>query len=161
MEAIDETMLPETTALQSEAAFSPATVTPEQEQHFDWQLLLAVIYNIGVAVVLSKMLLSIWRLHRMALESEIHPLSDGRQIAVNEEAKTPFSWWKTVFLNKDDFEAGTTALLTHELGHIRLHHSLDVILVELLTALQWFNPTMWMLRADLRTIHEYEGKRFH
>ena len=157
MEAIDETMLPETTVLQPETAFSPATVTPEQEQHFDWQLLLAIIYIIGVAVVLSKMLLSIWRLQKMALESEIHPLSDGRQIAINEEAKTPFSWWKTVFLNRKDYEEGTTALLTHELGHIRLHHSLDVILVELLTALQWFNPTMWMLRADLRTIHEYEA----
>ena len=157
MEAIDETMLPETTAMQPEVAFSPSTVTPEQEQQFDWQLLLAVIYNIGVAVVLSKMLLSIWRLHRMALESEIHPLSDGRQIAINEEAKTPFSWLKTVFLNHKDYEEGTTALLTHELGHIRLHHSVDVLLVELLTALQWFNPTMWMLRADLRTIHEYEA----
>ena len=157
MEAIDETMLSETTAIQPEAAFSPSTVTPEQEQHFDWQLLLAIIYIIGVAVVLSKMLLSIWRLQKMALESEIHPLSDGRQIAINEEAKTPFSWWKTVFLNRKDYEEGTTALLTHELGHIRLHHSLDVILVELLTALQWFNPTMWMLRADLRTIHEYEA----
>lgn len=157
MEAIDETMLPETTAMQPEAAFSPSTVTPKQEQHFDWQLLLAVIYNIGVAVVLSKMLLSVWRLHKMALESEIHPLSDGRQIAINEEAKTPFSWWKTVFLNHKDYEEGTTALLTHELGHIRLHHSVDVLLVELLTALQWFNPTMWMLRADLRTIHEYEA----
>ena len=157
MEAIDETMLPETSALQPEAAFSPATVTPEQEQHFDWQLILAVIYIIGVAVVMSKMLLSIWRLHKMATESEIHPLSDGRKIAINEEAKTPFSWWKTVFLNHKDFEMGTSALLTHELGHIRLHHSLDVILAELLTALQWFNPTMWMLRADLRTIHEYEA----
>jgi len=93
----------------------------------------------------------------MALESEIHPLSDGRQIAINEEAKTPFSWWKTVFLNHKDYEEGTTALLTHELGHIRLHHSVDVLLVELLTAMQWFNPTMWMLRADLRTIHEYEA----
>jgi len=108
-------------------------------------------------VVLSKMLLSVWRLHKMALESEIHPLSDGRQIAINEEAKTPFSWWKTVFLNHKDYEEGTTALLTHELGHIRLHHSVDVLLVELLTAMQWFNPTMWMLRADLRTIHEYEA----
>ena len=157
MEAIDETMLPETTAIQPEAAFSSATVTPKQEQQFDWQLLLAVIYIIGVAVVLSKMLLSIWRLQKMALESEIHPLSDGRQIAVNEEAKTPFSWWKTVFLNHKDYEEGTTALLTHELGHIRLHHSVDVLLVELLTAMQWFNPTMWMLRADLRTIHEYEA----
>jgi TonB family protein len=93
----------------------------------------------------------------MIAESEIHPLSDGRQIAVCETAKTPFSWWKTVFLNHQDFEEGTTALLTHELGHIRLHHSLDVLLVELLTALQWFNPAMWMLRADLRTIHEYEA----
>ena len=157
MEAIDETMLPETTAIQPEAAFSSATVTPKQEQHFDWQLLLAVIYIIGVAVFLSKMLLSVWRLHKMALESEIHPLSDGRQIAINEEAKTPFSWWKTVFLNHKDYEEGTTALLTHELGHIRLHHSVDVLLVELLTAMQWFNPTMWMLRADLRTIHEYEA----
>ena len=157
MEAIDETMLPETTAMQPEVAFSPSTVTPKQEQHFDWQLLLAVIYIIGVAVVLSKMLLSVWRLHKMALESEIHPLSDGRQIAINEEAKTPFSWWKTVFLNHKDYEEGTTALLTHELGHIRLHHSVDVLLVELLTAMQWFNPTMWMLRADLRTIHEYEA----
>lgn len=157
MGTIDETMLPETTAMQPEVAFSPSTVTPKQEQHFDWQLLLAVIYIIGVAVVLSKMLLSVWRLHKMALESEIHPLSDGRQIAINEEAKTPFSWLKTVFLNHKDYEEGTTALLTHELGHIRLHHSVDVLLVELLTALQWFNPTMWMLRADLRTIHEYEA----
>ena len=44
-----------------------------------------------------------------------------------------------------------------DFGNIQLYHSADVLLVELLTALQWFNPTMWMLRADLRTIHEYEA----
>lgn len=129
----------------------------EAEQPFDWSLLLTLIYIIGVVVVLSRMGLSLWRLHRMTLESEIHPLADGRQIAVSDEAKTPFSWWKTVFINRNDYEEGATALLTHELGHIQLHHSADVLLVELLTALQWFNPTMWMLRADLRTIHEYEA----
>ena len=135
----------------------PALTAEKAEQPFDWQLLITIIYIIGVLVVLSKMVLSLWRLHKMIAESEIHPLSDGRQIAVCETAKTPFSWWKTVFLNHQDFEEGTTALLTHELGHIRLHHSADVLLVELLTALQWFNPAMWMLRADLRTIHEYEA----
>ena len=155
MEAIAETALPETTAKQSEAVSSP--IVPETEQPFDWQLLLTIIYIIGVVTVLSRMLLSLWRLHRMRAESEIHPLADGRQIAVCDKATTPFSWWKTVFLNHQDFEEGTTALLTHELGHLRLHHSADVVLVELLTALQWFNPTMWMLRADLRTIHEYEA----
>ena len=135
----------------------PALTAEKAEQPFNWQLLIALIYIIGVVTVLSKMVLSLWRLHKMAAESEIHPLSDGRRIAVCEKAKSPFSWWKTIFLNHQDFEQGTTALLTHELGHIRLHHSADVLLVELLTALQWFNPAMWMLRADLRTIHEYEA----
>ena len=136
---------------------SPSPDVSKTGQPFNWQLLLTLIYIIGVIVVLSKALLSLWRLHRIAAESEIHPLADGRRIAVSEKAKSPFSWWKTVFLNHQDFEEGTSALLTHELGHLRLHHSADVLLVELLTALQWFNPAMWMLRADLRTIHEYEA----
>ncbi|MBO7538950.1 MAG: M56 family metallopeptidase [Prevotella sp.] len=136
---------------------APAVTNAETVQSFNWQLPLTIIYIIGVLTVLSKMLLSLWRLYKMMAESEIHPLSDGYRIAICKKAKTPFSWWKTVFLNHQDFEEGTTALLTHELGHLRLHHSADVLLVELLTALQWFNPAMWMLRADLRTIHEYEA----
>lgn len=129
----------------------------EPQRSFNWLLPLTIIYIIGVVVVLSKMLLSLWRLHRMRAEGEIHPLSDGYRMVVCEKVSTPFSWWNTVFMNRKDFEEGATALLTHELGHIRLHHSADVLLVELLTALQWFNPAMWMLRADLRTIHEYEA----
>ena len=147
-----------------EAGISPSTFilpsssdVPRSERPFNWQILLTLIYIIGVIAVLSKMLLSLWRLHRIAAESEIHSLADGRRIAVSEKAKSPFSWWKTVFLNHQDFEEGSSALLIHELGHLRLHHSADVLLVELLTALQWFNPAMWMLRADLRTIHEYEA----
>ena len=129
----------------------------EPQRSFNWLLPLTIIYIIGVVVVLSKMLLSLWRLHRMRAEGEIHPLSDGYRMVVCEKVSTPFSWWNTVFMNHNDYEKGVPALLTHELGHLRLHHSADVVLVELLTALQWFNPAMWMLRADLRTIHEYEA----
>ena len=49
------------------------------------------------------------------------------------------------------------AILAHERGHIRQRHTLDLLLVDTLTALQWFNPAMWMLRQDLRAIHEYEA----
>ena len=161
METLPTTM-PAEEITKSAEAIMPSEITPvngplEAKQSFNWQLPLLIIYIIGVVLVLSRTLYSLWRLHKMTAESEIHPLSDGRKIAVCETAKTPFSWWKTVFLNHQDFEEGTTALLTHELGHIRLHHSADVLLVELLTALQWFNPAMWMIRTDLRTIHEYEA----
>ncbi len=139
------------------AQTASTTATAGAEQHFYWQLPLAIIYVIGVVVVLQRMLLSLWRLHRMTAESEIHPLSDGHCLVVSEKVDIPFSWWNTVFMNHNDYEEGTSALLTHELEHLRQHHSADVVLVELFTALQWFNPAMWMLRADLRTIHEYEA----
>ena len=129
----------------------------EPSQAFNWQQVLMLIYIIGVVLLVARMLISIWRLHCMMAQSELHPLAHGRWIAVCDKVQQPFSWWNTVFMNRKDFEEGATALLTHELGHIRLHHSADVVLVELLTALQWFNPAMWMLRADLRTIHEYEA----
>ena len=132
-------------------------VITEPQKAFNWQQVLMLIYIIGVVLLVARMLISIWRLHRMMAHSELHPLIHGRWIAVCDKVQQPFSWWNTVFMNRKDFEEGATALLTHELGHIRLHHSADVVLVELLTALQWFNPAMWMLRADLRTIHEYEA----
>ena len=129
----------------------------EPSQAFNWQQVLMLIYIIGVVLLVARMLISIRRLSRMTAHCELHPLDHGRRIAVCDKVQQPFSWWNTVFMNRKDFEEGTTALLTHELGHIRLRHSVDVVLVELLTALQWFNPTMWMLRADLHTIHEYEA----
>ena len=132
-------------------------VITEPQKAFNWQQVLMLIYIIGVVLLVARMLISIWRLHRMMAHSELHPLTHGRWIAVCDKVQQPFSWWNTVFMNRKDFEEGATVLLTHELGHIRLHHSADVVLVELLTALQWFNPTMWMLRADLHTIHEYEA----
>jgi len=152
-----DAMAPASAAVADLPEQSSAIAPTETIQPFNWQLPLSVIYIVGVLVVLSRVAVSLWRLHVMTAESEIHPLGDGRQIAVCDKIQSPFSWWKTVFLNHQDYEDGPTAFLTHELGHIRLHHSADVLLVELLTALQWFNPTMWMLRADLRTIHEYEA----
>ena len=62
-----------------------------------------------------------------------------------------------VTMNRSDYETSDAAILAHERGHIRLHHSWDLLFVDTLTALQWFNPAMWMLRSDLRAIHEYEA----
>ena len=62
-----------------------------------------------------------------------------------------------IVLSHSDYEAQDASILAHERGHIRRHHSLDLLLVDTLTALQWFNPAMWMLRQDLRAIHEYEA----
>ena len=123
-----------------------------------WQIALPILYIIGVAATLGHTLLSVWKVMRLIRQSEQHPQPDGTIVCVTGNADVaPFSWMRYIVMNRGDYEANDAAILAHERGHIRLRHSYDVVLVDLLTALQWFNPAMWMLRQDLRAIHEYEA----
>ena len=108
--------------------------------------------------MLCKTFWSIGKVVLLIRRSEQHPLTDGVIVCVTgNTALTPFSWMHYIVMNRSDYDLQDAAILAHERGHIRMHHSYDVVLVDILTALQWFNPAMWMLRADLRAIHEYEA----
>ena len=123
-----------------------------------WQIVLPILFIIGVAAAIGHTLCSLIRIIRLISHSEQHPQADGTTICVTGNANlAPFSWMHYIVMNRSDYETNDAAILAHERGHIRLHHSCDVLLVDLLTALQWFNPAMWMLRSDLRAIHEYEA----
>ena len=127
------------------------------EQPALWQYVVPLLYIVGVVVVLSRTLLSVWRVLMLVRRSERIPQADGTTLCVVPDQVPPFSFCSYIVMNRNDYHTGDSAILAHERGHIRLHHSCDVLLVDLLTALQWFNPAMWMLRADLRAIHEYEA----
>lgn len=123
-----------------------------------WQIVLPILFIIGVAAAIGHTLCSLIRIIRLINHSEQHPQADGTTICVTGNADlAPFSWMHYIVMNRSDYDISDASILAHERGHIRLHHSCDVLLVDLLTALQWFNPAMWMLRSDLRAIHEYEA----
>ena len=135
-----------------------AVIDDTQPQKPLWQILLPVLYIIGMAATLANTLWSMVRITSLIRHSEQHPQADGTTICVTGNADlAPFSWMHFIVMNRSDYEINDPAILTHERGHIRLHHSWDVLLVDILTALQWFNPAIWMLRSDLRAIHEYEA----
>ena len=122
-----------------------------------WQTVIPILYIIGVLATLGHTLLSVWRVLMLVRRSERYPQADGTTLCVVHGDVPPFSFCSYIVMNHSDYEAHDAAILAHERGHIRQHHSCDVLLVDLLTALQWFNPAMWMLRQDLRAIHEYEA----
>ena len=123
-----------------------------------WQILLPTLFIIGMLVTLGHTLMSMFRILMLIKRSEKYPQPDGTTICVSGNAKVPpFSWMHYIVMNQSDYAERNAAILAHERGHIRLKHSWDLLLVDTLTALQWFNPAMWMLRSDLRAIHEYEA----
>ena len=123
-----------------------------------WQIVLPILFIIGMVATLVHTLSSLFRIIRIIRHSERYPQTDGTTICVTGNASlAPFSWMHYIVMNRSDYETSDAAILAHERGHICLHHSWDLLLVDTLTALQWFNPAMWMLRSDLRAIHEYEA----
>ena len=131
--------------------------TIQTSTHTSWPTVLLTVYLIGFAAKLLYTILSAIRLHRFISHCEQHLQKDGTMIAVSEQNLAPFSWWNTIVLSRADYETHDPALLAHEQAHIKSYHSVDVLLMELVVALQWFNPAAWLMRRDLRTVHEYEA----
>ncbi len=154
---IHETVTIERTANVAVGAWQ-AEAAVEQPAMPLWQIVLPILFIIGVALTLFHTLWSLFRIIRLIKHSEQHPQEDGTIVCVTGNAAlSPFSWMHYIVMNRSDYETNDATILAHERGHIRLRHSWDLILVDTLTALQWFNPAMWMLRSDLRAIHEYEA----
>ena len=82
---------------------------------------------------------------------------EAYKVFVTEREIDPFSWMRFIVLSNEDWERPHEPILAHEIAHIRHKHSFELLLVDTLTAFQWFNPAIWMLRMDLQEIHEYEA----
>ena len=122
-----------------------------------WPVVLTILFWTGVAFVLARVLVSIHSVLRIIRQGEPVREEDGCRILVTERNIDPFSWMKYIVLSRKDWELPHESILTHEKAHIAYGHSIEILLVDVLSALQWFNPAIWMLRADLKELHEYEA----
>ena len=122
-----------------------------------WQVGLAVLFFAGVAFVLFRLAVSILSIRRVVRKGEVVGVEGGCKVIVTERDIDPFSWMKYIVLSRKDWEGQHAPIIAHEKAHIAYRHSVDLLLVDFMSALQWFNPAIWMLRADLQELHEYEA----
>lgn len=120
-----------------------------------WQWPLFGLYTAGTLAVLMRLIRSILHIRRLVRDSAQRPQEDGSVLCINDSVQAPFSWMKWIVLSREDLDS--PAVLSHEKAHVALHHSFDLMLVDLVTVFQWFNPAVWLLRQDLRALHEYEA----
>ena len=125
--------------------------------------LLFIIYIIGIAVFFLREVFSVFSLIRLIRRGT--PLTAGQagvsqrgvQVVVMKDEIAPFSWFRHVVLSEKDFRENPREILTHELAHIRLGHSWDLAVCNLLIIFQWWNPAAWLLKRELQNVHEFEA----
>ncbi len=116
---------------------------------------LYVLYGIGVLVFLLRFGLQLAKLRRFVRTHGIRRLCGAKIVAV-DRLFPPFSFLDIIFINQGpSIDANLRRILAHEQVHIRQLHTLDVLLMEIVLSLQWFNPFVWRYKKALQETHEY------
>ena len=142
--------------LNSLTNISLSAETNTDHQAFIWTWLICTGYIVGVVLIASKQLVSWTRLYlliRRGRRIENGPF----HLILIEGNQPPFSWMHYIILSEKDYRENPTEILTHEMAHIRHHHSWDLLLADIGILLQWFNPAAWLLKQEMQSVHEYEA----
>jgi len=69
----------------------------------------------------------------------------------------PYTFFSYIFLNRHKFETKQIPkeVLLHEETHAIQKHSLDVLFIEILQVIFWFNPLIYFIKKDIKLNHEF------
>ncbi len=121
----------------------------------NWALLI-FLYGTGLLVFTGRFLWGLSRIWKIYANSQVTPQA-GYQLVTMSENYPPFSFLHCLFVPKHLSQNPTAyqCILTHEAAHIQQAHSLDILMIELLQIIFWFNPILIFYKMALRDQHEY------
>ena len=122
-------------------------------------MILFSIWACGTIFRFIKMLISHIRIKSILFRSyEVE--NEELRVKVGSDNIPSFSYFNTIFLSANDYSENKESIITHEKAHIKLNHSYEIIFMEIIQALQWFNPFVYILKKDLIDIHEFEADNY-
>ena len=126
-----------------------------------WQQWLTMLYAVVGTLLLCRLLVSLYKIHRLLKSHSIQHLQ-GIHFISTEAPGTPFTFFRWLFWDKRiDLESnGGQQIFRHEVYHIQQKHSWDVLFMEVVRTLCWINPFFHLMRRELKAIHEFLADRF-
>ena len=119
--------------------------------------LIRIIYFAGVIFFFLKFLVQFFQIFKLVKKYGTRKLL-GYKIVPIDNNLSPFSFFNFIFINPEKIQENELKnVLYHEGEHARKLHTLDIILLEIICIIQWFNPFIWFYKLALREIHEYEA----
>jgi len=81
----------------------------------------------------------------------------GAKLVLLDKPILPYTFLNYVFISKAFYYSASIEpeLFSHELAHVRQKHSLDVLFLELLRTIFWFNPLLSLWKQAIQLNHEF------
>lgn len=126
--------------------------------HLNSSQLILIIYLLGVGVFLLRFIYQMLSLIFIILKSDVKHYS-GLKYVLTDKHMAPFSFFNYIFISKKIESEDLKKILIHESIHAKQWHSIDVLILEMLAILQWFNPFIWFYKNSMQEVHEYLADR--
>jgi TonB family protein len=136
---------------------STAMLSPEQESLvLDW---MTIIYGIITCALLGGLVLSLVRIGKF-IRASLHAENLQDNIYLVPEGNYPFSFNGRIFISKDFIEnPALQSIIIHENAHLRQKHIYDLLFIELISSIFWFNPFLFLIKKFIRETHEFLADR--
>ena len=118
--------------------------------------LLRYFYMAGVLVALLLFIRNIILIFLLSRKATVRQMDGYRLLIVDREVPS-FAFGRSVVISQTDYEAHGSAILAHEQAHIRQNHFVDLMLLEMVKTLHWFNPAVYALIGEMKEIHEFQA----
>lgn len=118
--------------------------------------ILYLIYGLVTFIFLIRFIWNLYTIQKVRNNAEIINFQ-GAKLALVDTIILPHTFGNTIFINKQSYESQAieNELFTHELTHVREKHTLDVLLIELLKTIFWFNPLLILYKRAIQLNHEF------
>jgi TonB family protein len=134
---------------------TPGELTKSISSNQNLNQLWWLVYFAGAGFVLIRFLIQLFRLGWMIQKFGVIK-SDQLNIVKTNQDNSAFSFLNFIFLGSNITDPKQLdKIIAHEKMHMRQKHSIDLILLEFLTVVQWFNPFIWFCKSTIRNLHEY------
>ena len=122
----------------------------------DYTFIIKVLYGIVAIALFVNIMINMIRLMYYTKKRPTIK-SANENIVLIKEKLVPFSFGGYIYLNEEDYRNGLIAkeMIMHEQAHVRQRHSLDVMFIELLISIFWFNPVLLLYRRAIKQNHEF------
>ena len=119
-------------------------------------VLIGVVYAFIVLMLTIRFVLNLYSFYKRIKNNQVEFIQ-GEKIVLIEQPILPHSFWKSIFINKNEFEKGKipSELLAHEKAHLDQRHTLDILFIEVLQIVFWFNPLLLFYKKAIKLNHEF------
>lgn len=112
------------------------------------------LYLVGAAFMLIRFVLELQRFHRLQQQGTI-VYDRGQRFVVVRTLATAFTFRQTIYLPLHLPIDWTNKIILHEYNHVKQRHSFDILFIEGLKILFWFQPLLYWYQQHIALNHEF------